>query len=706
MVLIAEMRNPFKRKALLFALGLGLFFPIPAFSLVCSDIYNIQSKFLKNHILFSRHTKEMEQRSLDQFIKNLDPEKIYFLQTDINQIKRKNKKLFSHLRKHNCSGLYFVYDIYRKRVLQRVQFGLNYLSGNFQLNKNLTYTLDSKSRQRSETKEQADNFMKRHLQYQVSSVFLTEEDLGRAVKHIRHILETFKGRVISWKPRLNKREKRQCQAGTKQKDFKICKPAKWLARYLDSYAQSLDSHSSYLDSDDMEEFKISMELKLEGIGATLSSSFGYTVVENLIEGGAAFRSGKIKVKDKILAVGQTKRKVVNIFGEDLQDVVSLIRGKKGTPVYLKILREEKENPKKKIFTVKIIRDTVNLKEKLASLTYVDKKINGERKKIALINVPSFYGSGSLSQQSVSRDVRRLLRQAERKGAAAVVLDLSNNRGGPLDEAVDLAGFFFARGHVVKQSERYISHYRILSDRDRDIVYTGPLVILVNRLSASASEIVSGTLKNYNRAVIVGGEHTFGKGSVQSVELLPSHLGAIKTTIGLYFIPSGHSTQKNGVHSHISFPSILNIEELGEKNLDYALPSQKIPPFKSGREDIFSLDAKDDWQPVSAHMIEALKSLSHQRISKSRKFKEIKRKLKKFKKTAEKKKVITIGEVLEKEDKDSVLKEEKEKEKEADLQDNKLKKKEKYLARADVEEALNIAADLAGLYSKKPRLSRQ
>lgn len=700
---VFRIANCFKIRVFLFVSGLVFSIPTHTAGLDCSDIYNIQSKFLKNHILFSRPTKEMEQRSLDQFIKNLDPEKVYFLQADINQIRRKNKKFFSNLRKQNCSGLYFVYDVYRKRVLQRVQFGLNYLSGNFQLNKNLTYTLDSKSRKRSQTSEQANNFMKRHLQYQVSSVFLTEEDLGLAVKHIRHILETFKARVISWKPHLNKRELRQCQVGKKQKDFKTCKPAKWLARYLDSYAQSLDSHSSYLDNDDMEEFKISMELKLEGIGATLSSSFGYTVVENLIEGGAAFRAGTIKVKDKILAVGQTRKKIVNIFGEDLQDVVSLIRGKKGTPVYLKILREEKGKTgiKKKIFTAKIIRDTVNLKEKLASLTYVDKKIKGKTKKIALINVPSFYGSGSLSQQSVGRDVRRLLRKAKKERAAALVLDLSNNRGGPLDEAVDLAGFFFARGHVVKQSERD-TQYRILSDRDRGVVYTGPLVILVNRLSASASEIVSGTLKNYNRAVIVGGEHTFGKGSVQSVELLPFNLGAIKTTIGLYFIPSGHSTQKNGVYSHISFPSVLNIEELGEKNLDHALPRQKIPSFKSGKEEIFSLDSGNDWQPVSSSMIEELKTLSYQRISQSRKFQDIRKKLEKFKKTAEQKKIVTIGEVLEKEEKDSALKEKKEKE--AGLKDSKLKKQKKYLARADVEEALNIAADLANLYEQKQRLS--
>ena len=652
----------------------------------------------------------MEKKSLAQFIKTLDSEKLYFLQSDINQIKRKNKKLFSNLKKQNCSGLYFVYDIYKKRVLERVSFALNYLKSNFRLNKSLTYVVDSKHRKRSLTTQQANNFMKSHVQYQVSNVFLVEEDLKKAVEHVKQILKTFQDRIISWKPHLNKREMRLCQTSKKEKEFKTCKPTKWLARYLDSYAQSLDSHSSYLDNDDMEEFKISMELKLEGIGATLTSRFGYTVVEDLIEGGAAFRSGKVKVKDKILAVGQKKKKMVNIFGVNLQDVVSLIRGKKGTSVYLKLLREIKGKNKtngesniirKEIFTVKIIRDTVNLKEKLASLTYINKKVNGSTRKIALIHVPSFYGSGGMRDQSVSRDVKKLLKKAEKEKVAAIVLDLSNNRGGPLDEAVELAGFFFARGHVVKQSERYISNYRILSDRDRDIVYKGPLVILVNRLSASASEIVSGTLKDYNRAVIVGGEHTFGKGSVQSVEVLPFNLGAIKTTIGLYFIPSGYSTQKNGVYSHISFPSVLNIEELGEQNLDHSLPKQKIKPFKSSEKEIFSSKAEKNWQPLNKETIEKLKELSQKRIEKSEKFKDIKKKLAKFKETEQKKKAITIGEILKKETKED----EKEEELEESLKANHKLKKEKYLSRADVEEALNIAADLASLY-ERPRLSRK
>ena len=208
---------------------------------------------------------------------------------------------------------------------------------------------------------------------------------------------------------------------------------------------------------------------------------------------------------------------------------------------------------------------MNLKEEEASISFHDVKIKAKAYKVALLKVPSFYGS-SASGKSVTRDVKKLLSSAKKKKVSALVLDLSNNRGGSLDEAVDLSGLFFAKGNVVKQSSK-ISHKKkrteTFKDRDKRIFYKGPLVVLVNRLSASASEIVSGTLQDYNRAVIVGGDHTFGKGSVQAIEILKK-LGALKTTVGLYFIPSGKSTQKEGVSSDISFPSIFNVDELGEK----------------------------------------------------------------------------------------------------------------------------------------------
>ena len=388
-----------------------------------------------------------------------------------------------------------------------------------------------------------------YIQYQLANIFLMEKNLPKAIQQFSFILNNFNKQVRSWKPVLNSREVRQCKRKSKN-SFKACKPSKWFTSYLNSFSQALDSHSSFMDAKDMEEFNISMNLELEGIGATLSSRFGYTVVERLMPGGAAEKSKKIQVKDKILAVGQTPRKLINIFGERIEDVVSIIRGPKGTAVYLKILRK-KEKEKNKIFTVKLVRSYIELKEEEASLSYHDIKDGKKVYKVALIQVPSFYGS-SFFGKSVTRDVKKLLSEANKEKADSLVLDLSYNRGGSLEEAVYLSGLFFSTGNVVKQSERdrknNFSSYTF-KDKDVRISYNKPLVILVNRFSASASEIVSGALQDYKRAVIVGGDHTFGKGSVQSVQPIGS-LGALRTTIGLYFIPSGRSTQKTGITSDI------------------------------------------------------------------------------------------------------------------------------------------------------------
>ena len=311
----------------------------------------------------------------------------------------------------------------------------------------------------------------------------------------------------------------------------------------------------------------------------------------------------------------------------------------------------------------------------------------------MIKVPSFYGSG-LFGKSVSRDVKKLLFKAKKQNIKALVLDLSYNRGGSLDEAVQLSGLFFSVGNVVKQSERKNNKTYIFKDRDESIFYTGPLVVLVNRLSASASEIVAGTLQDYQRAVVVGGDHTFGKGSVQSVEILPSKLGALKTTVGLYFIPSGRSTQKEGVVSDIAFPSVFNIEKFNEKNLDYVLPSKQIKSFKSKSKEIFGR-GKDNWRPIDKMIVKKLKEKSQNRIAKNKDFIKIQKNLAELKQKEKNQKKVSIAEVLEGKDK----KEDEEKiEKKLETEED----EKKYISRPDVQEALNIAKDLAFVQKTEKR----
>ena len=668
--------------------------------LQCRYLNDIQNRFLESHINFTSANTTLQTRTIEQFIKSLDPQKIYFLRGDVQKIKRKARKLFSDLKKRNCKPLYDIYNIFKRRVEERVAFANQYLQNDFKLVKSSSYNVDMENLPYSRNQKEANKRMKSYLQYQAANIYITEEDIKKVVQHLTQTLNAKQTRVASWKPQLTPRERGSCKKEQKAKNFKTCKPSKWFARYLDSFAQSLDSHSSYMDNDAIEEFKINMELSLEGIGATLTSRFGYTVVERLTPGGSASRSGKIKSKDKILSVGQKKTGMVNIFGVELQDVVSMIRGPKGTPVYLKLMRET-EKGKKQFLTVRLIRDVINIQEEAASISFIKRKGQQRFKNIAILKVPSFYGSGRFGMRSVSRDVKKLLKLPKTKRADAVVLDLSNNRGGSLDEAVTLSGFFFAKGNVVKQAERKAQQPNLLSDRDASVLYNGPLVVLVNRLSASASEIVSGTLKSYGRAVIVGGDRTFGKGSVQSVDYLPHKLGAIKTTVGLYFIPNGHSTQNDGVTSDISFPSVLNVEEFGEKSLDYALPKKIISPFKSPPGELFSNNPKEKWNPVTSHTIAELKKLSDQRIKKSEKFKKIKQKLSKFQKRVKEKKPITVQEILtdDEDDKEDTKDSTASSEKSSDSVLSEKEKKKRYLERADVEEAINIAIDLSSFQNK-------
>ena len=642
---------------------------------------------------------QLKDQTLRHFIDLLDSQKMYFLASDIEKIYRKNQKLFANLKRKKCQGLYYIYSIYSKRMRERMEFAQKYLKQDpFLFKKDLHYTVDKKLRIWPKASTVANTKMKSYIQYQVANVFLVEKDIKKSVQQVSYILNNIEKQARSWKPILNKRELRECRQKSKN-SFKACKPTKWFSAYLNAYSQSLDSHSSYLDGEDLEEFYISMNLKLEGIGATLSSKFGYTVVEKLIPGGAAEKSKQIKVKDKIIAVGQNKEELKPIFGERIEDVVSIIRGPKGTPVFLKVLREEEG--KKAVSVVRLIRDKVDLKEEEASISYHNIESGGKKWKTGLLNIPSFYGSG-LFGKSVSRDVRKLLMEAKKENIQSLVLDLSYNRGGSLDEAVYLSGLFFAEGNVVKQSERNQLKVHILKDTDERTFYRGPLTILINRLSASASEIVSGALQDYQRAVIVGGNHTFGKGSVQSVDPLSFNLGALKTTVGLYFIPSGKSTQKEGIQADISFPSLFSRKSLGEKKLENAIKTEVVKDFRSPPEEIFlSSPDENSWKPLNSIIISKLKKLSEKRVEKNEKFQKIANLVEALEKKAENRKTVSIEEVLT----NQTEKEEEELKKAFQL-DNNEKNQKGYFLRPDIQEALKVSADLAFMQSQMASAKRK
>ncbi len=640
----------------------------PTLELNCVHLYPIQMKYLEKHVNFAELSSNLESRTIDQFVKRLDPSKLYLLDGDVTKIQKLMAGVFNKTKNKDCTSIQKAYDIYTTRFNERVEYAKKYLGPKFKFDDKTVVSLDPETRKRSKTLNDLNAFHNKYIQYQVSTYLVTDPKLDDARNQVIRSYERFQRR----------------QKETKGTDL-------W-SMYLDSFARALDPHSSYLSKDSLEDFEIQMRLSLEGIGATLSSKDGFTVIEQLIPGGAAFASGKLKPKDKIIAVAQgDDEKFENVIEMDLREVVRLIRGAKGSKVRLKILRKDKELER---FEVTLVRDKIKLEDDAAAIHYFTREVNGQKKKIGLINLPSFYADNRQDGPSAAKDMKVLLAQAAKEKVDGVVLDMSTNGGGSLRDAVDIAGLFFAKGNVVKQSQRLLPddekmQYDVLRDTDGTVNYAGPLVVLTSRISASASEIVSGTLKDYKRAVVVGGDHTFGKGSVQSVDYMPPGLGAIKTTVGMFFIPGGASTQHGGVEGDIIFPSIYATEEFGEKTLDYSLPPKKIPAFIS--KTAYGEGANPSWKALDDKTIKNLKVASQKRIAESKDFKKIQDDIAKAKKRG---KSIEVGEILKKD------KSEDKKANPADPEDEdegryltREERVKKYLERADVLEAVNVTADL-------------
>jgi len=665
--------------------------------LTCEQLNSIQLQYLEKHVSHSNLSTQLKKRIVDQLIKNLDDGKMYFLNSDIKEIKKWFAPFFKGLEQANCSPLYKLYNLFYQRVKERVVFAESEISKPvFTLDTNLSFVLDSDKRSYSKNKKTLNGFHLKYLHYELASIMTTEEDEVKAKEHLSGMYKRLKKKVYSWDPRPSKERLSFCsQQEKKNKRIKICKYEKWYALYLDSFAKSLDPHSSYFSQYELEDFEINMRLSLEGVGASLSSRYGYTVIEKLLPGGSAFRSGKLKRKDKIIAIGQTPNKMINIFGWDLRDVVEMVRGKKGTKVHFKLLRSAKDGKQKKLF-VTLVRDKIPLQDGASSIIYSKRKVKGKEQLIGVLRIPSFYG-GSVTQstnhRSVAKDIKNLIQEAKKKGVSGLVLDLSGNGGGVLTEAIDVVGLFLEKGNIVRQITTGFgghSSYQTMSDSDNKIAYSGNLVVLVDRSSASASEIVAGTLQDYKRAVIVGGDHTFGKGSIQSVENLPQGLGAVKVTVGLFFIPGGRSIQKMGVNSDISLPSLISIDAYGEKKLDYVLPHRNTTAFLTR-----SVNRK--WNKIEDHLIKKLKLRSLSRVKRSDKFKKINSEIAEYEDKLKNQSMIKIETVLA--DAKKRNEENKDQEELYFLDTNDPKFREKYLQRADIEEAINIVSDLALLAQK-------
>lgn len=597
-------------RLLLLILMLVIMLPISssvAENIKCSRLPLLMGGFLSNHYALKSMTGEIKVQAVDQMIKRIDPSKTLLYASDVERLKPTLKNVFARMQAGDCSSLRSVYDILVARARENEAMVKEILGPNYKIDETVELQVDVKKRSFVKTREEKKALLKKVVQFQIENELLAGTKLAEAKKQQIHHYELYTKRII----------KRN--------------PEKLIITAAEAFAQSLDPHTNYLSAENLEDMRIHMKLSLEGIGALLGSDNGFVVIQELIPGGSAERSGLLKPKDKIIAVAQKGEKPVNVIDMDLRDVVRMIRGKKGTQVTLTILRQAERTYR---FDITITRDKIELKEQEAKITYETRTAEGKRYFVGVIDLPSFYGDEKESKSSYE-DMKKLLAEAKQKRVDGIVLDLSRNGGGLLGEAVRITGLFLGKGGIVATRDRRgrvtiyangVDSSAVKGDRrkwntfpaeDFQSLYTGPLVVLTSRLSASASEIVAGALKDYRRAVIVGSDHTFGKGSVQTLSTLPHNLGGMTVTTALYFLPGGKSTQKAGVDADIRLPIFSSLEDVSETSLEYPLPSQTIATFLS----VSGSDTRF-WKPVDQSLIRKLAAMSSARVAKDAKFAKI------------------------------------------------------------------------------------
>lgn len=576
------------------ALALAAVSPAAA-EISCARIPQLASEFLSAHVAFKRLTPELEARAIHTYVKRLDASRSVFLASEIAAAEASLGGIFERMRKGDCEPLFALQKqlVAQNAALEGFVRGF-VMADRYALDENTTLVLDPDERGNPATPEARDTLQRSLIHFQISNYLSAGEPLAEAKKRLVHRYELRTRRL----------------AELKSDDV--------LSGFLDSFALALDPHSNYLSADVLEDFRISMSLSLEGIGVALSERDGYSVVERIIPGGAADRVGqdRLQPEDKIIAVAEEGAQPVDIIDMPLRDAVSLIRGKKGTRVQLTVLREGDETRR---FPVTIERDTIDLAEQAAKLRFETRERSGKNYKLAVIDLSSFYGDSDPARRQCTDDLEKLLEQVKTEGADGLLLDLSRNGGGLLEHAVEISGFFLRRGEVVGvQNSR--DQLQVLADQDERILYSGPMVVHTSRVSASASEILAGALKDYHRAVITGDDHTFGKGTVQTVTPLPPREGALKITTALFFRPGGRSTQNEGVAVDVAIPSMLTTEEFGESTQDYALPGKQIPPFLSSYAN--AIGPTDRFSQVDSPVIAELVKRSKQRVEASEEFKKL------------------------------------------------------------------------------------
>lgn len=536
-------------------------------------ISNIVSQLMDQHLSNRKLNDVISQRALEMYLKNLDPMKMYFLKSDIEEFQQWSKQLDDMMPTGEYTVAFGVFKRFLKRVEERVKLAAELIDTAHDFSVDEKLITDRDMIDYAVDEEESKERWRRRIKY---NLLVYQNDKSEE--------ETDDGPLSNPKERLRKRY-RAFNNRMKQFDNEDV-----IEMYISAITTSFDPHTSYMSKSTYENFLINMRLELEGIGATLQSTDdGLTVIRRIVPGGAADKHGKLKVEDKIVSVGQgDSGEMVDITDMKLDDVVAKIRGKAGTIVRLGVLSKSGTEIK----TLSIVRERIELKDSEARgvVFEVGKKEAGEPYKVGVIDLPSFYtdmdgaNRNRRDFKSTTRDVSNILDDFNSQGVDAVVLDLRRNGGGSLREAIDCTGLFIDNGPVVQVKDPY-GQIESLNDENFGMAWDGPLVVLTSKFSASASEILAGAVQDYERGLVVGDTSTHGKGTVQTllnlsrvllnVRNAPPTLGALKITIQQFYRPNGDSTQQRGVLSDIVLPSISDHMDVGEADLEYPVEFDRV-----------------------------------------------------------------------------------------------------------------------------------
>lgn len=509
---------------------------------------------------------DVSQQLLQNYLETLDYRRLFFTQKDVDDLTAKyGGTLNDDILLGNSKPAVEIFEFYRKRVEDRIAKVKTWIeTEKFDFTSDRSVLINRQKAPWPKSEEEADQLWHNWIEYE----FLQRKLDEKASEPAQKVIERRYNQILKY---LHEET-----------------PEDAVNKFLSCLAQTYDPHSEYFDAEELENFSINMKLKLIGIGAVLQSDEGYAKITELVTGGPAQKEGRLHVGDRICAVAQGDSEFVDTVDMKLDKVVRLIRGKQGSTVRLQAIPAEATDPSARKI-VEIVRDEVKLKDKEAKAELIEKPdAKGHPIRLGWITLPSFYAdmerSGEKGATSTTADVLALLNRLKKENIAGLVIDLRNNGGGSLEEAIRLTNLFVKKGPVV-QAKNTNGRITVSRSKNNEVAYDGPLIVLTNTLSASASEIVAGALQDYGRAIIVGDRHTFGKGTVQTMldigRFMPflgsseGDAGGLKLTIQKFYRIAGGSTQLKGVASDIVLPSIYDQDDIGEKALKNPMPYDEV-----------------------------------------------------------------------------------------------------------------------------------